>query len=835
MKGLNDRLNNLVKNIKSGKLAGKFAELFYTPSAFTKSDPTIGKLLNSYEHAAQYHKGAERLNQDKQASITNSIFREAKARGFVKNSFVEFGKKITFQTALQKARKHEQKMEALAVKAKNGDKKAEAEYRKMAREEMELVQGTDQEIYMELIGYIEGENGLTRLVNDKIKTENKKWETERGKGDYFLDKSDFVRLLDKDGNPISGEMINALHQYTMLTEDLYRGLNNGVKSYVKTVVKGQTEKTSTQLKEMEKTLLEKLMPNPEKGFYPHFRRGMNVDFMDGLMGKLEDLVLSSNQYFKSNISMQTAIDNINGFISGHVKSREANVSPEDYSLLFPDVIRSYANNVTRFNFINQINLNTKEALSQLNGLYKEGNYDGGYGESVIEFVQDLHKSATGVDQIKNPLINNMLRTVLGYEFISKIGFNPRSAVRNLSQSLLNLVEWSPRQIKESREFFSQKGRREKLDEEMESLGILFQDQAPELVESMGRTPGGSSTKVLNPDTGKIENVPFSKMDSVAGVVGSIAGKAGWMTAKVENFNRKTTFRIAYAQMYKSLDNVQFFDMIAAKFPDMKGSALSNKVTAAMEQAAKQYAINMTVGLHFDYNAFSKSKVLRTKVGSVVGQFQHYSFKFLEKNAEMLRKGKNDLMVGDIGGNEVMKLYRMAMVYFLAPTLASAMTGLEFGGIVEHDASEKVKKLAIGLTGDPEEVRRAFHNKGPVIGTIGFPLYSDLLNFGMMTSLVNMPENSFAQMIAGYDDAYAHELEAGYKKDKLYSISRLLNIGGNRFAFRHLPQMAKGNIGWALQSELALYPTAESKEKQKALKKLNPELFEALAELERRGR
>ena len=435
----------------------------------------------------------------------------------------------------------------------------------------------------------------------------------------------------------------------------------------------------------------------------------------------------------------------------------------------------------------------------------------------------------------------MLRTVLGFEFISKIGFNPRSAVRNMSQSLMNLVEWSPIQIKEANAFFKDDDMLADINKEMESIGILFSDQAPELQESMGRTPGGHSSVRFNESTGKMEHIPITRLEKLSGITNAIAGKAGWMTAKVENFNRKTTFKIAYAQMYKSLDNTSYFDMISAeykkRYPEAKQESINNFVERSRKDSAKQYAINMTIGLHFDYNAFSKSKILNTKVGSVVGQFQHYAFKYFEKNASILRNAKNDAMVGDFNGNDAWKLYRLGMVYFLAPAIASALTGVDFGNIIEHDPSSKIEKLAIGLTGDPqsEEYKRVFFNKGPVMGTIGAPFLSTVLNAGMMTEIINMEDDNLLALLAGYDDAYANELSEGYRKDKLYSVSRLLSTGLNRVAFRHLPQISKGNIGWAIQSELGLYPTAEAKEKKKTMKSLSPEMFAALEALEKRGR
>ena len=53
--------------------------------------------------------------------------------------------------------------------------------------------------------------------------------------------------------------------------------------------------------------------------------------------------------------------------------------------------------------------------------------------------------------------------------------------------------------------------------------------------------------------------------------------------------------------------------------------------------------------------------------------------------------------------------------------------------------------------------------------------------------------------------------------------------------RHIPQLQKGRIGWALQQELGLYPTAEARKTQKVAKKavkeaLPPELEKALKAL-----
>jgi len=64
---------------------------------------------------------------------------------------------------------------------------------------------------------------------------------------------------------------------------------------------------------------------------------------------------------------------------------------------------------------------------------------------------------------------------------------------------------------------------------------------------------------------------------------------------------------------------------------------------------------------------------------------------------------------------------------------------------------------------------------------------------------------------------------------------MLNPAVNRMLTRHLPQLAEGNLGWVMQSELGLYPTAESKQKQAEFQEITPELWELIDQLQAQGR
>ena len=64
------------------------------------------------------------------------------------------------------------------------------------------------------------------------------------------------------------------------------------------------------------------------------------------------------------------------------------------------------------------------------------------------------------------------------------------------------------------------------------------------------------------------------------------------------------------------------------------------------------------------------------------------------------------------------------------------------------------------------------------------------------------------------------------------ISRIQHRSG---VSENLPQLARGNIGWAVQTELGLYPNQEAKEKQELFNELTQGQIDAIKSLEEFGR
>jgi hypothetical protein len=613
-------------------------------------------------------------------------------------------------------------------------------------------------------------------------------------------------------------MQSALSAYINMMDRGHTNLANGVKAKIEMLkLKAADQFSPEELKEYEDKLMEQLIPNIEAGFFPHFVEDLRADFWAGMMPLFDSLDQSANKYDrKSNdqLTVREALDNIKSYVSDHTKKR-AEQRDYEYSPNFMLSVQEYLHDVNRFNFISHVDKYQAQAIRSIERMYK-GTEAGleGYARRVADFVIDMHESATGRAHLDNPQMRAFLQTVLGFEFVSKMGLNLRGAAKNWTQRLLDNVHWSRQIIKESNEWWAAGGGGasdiavgygESADPNkiLLDLGIGFQKGvSPELQESQAM--GGGETKVarLNEETGKIEFVPVSKIQDVAGFVGQIGSKAAIMHRWVENNNRTRTFKIGYHQMWKWLNVPEFYQQHEGKS--------SNVVKNIIHKSAENYALKMVIAHHFDYNDFSKAKILTKPFGRLLGQFQHFSFSFYEKSFDIMRKAKNDALANELMGENILRAYRYGMIYFLAPVLAAAATGIDIGNLVENDTKRRAEEMAAWMFGDEEERKKAFYGKGPVMGNIGAPIISDLLTVGQLFELWNIDDDGLLGLIAGYEDT---AMKTGDRRT--YEKVRLLNTALARILFRTGPQLMQARLGWALQSELGLYPTKEAREIQKA--------------------
>ena len=843
------RLTELTTKVKSGDLDNNFAKFMWQGSHYGAKDPVIGRLLNDMQKT-QFTNRANGVadNSDMKAFI-DALKNESINRGF---------ESLGMASAEKKRLELVDKRNQALVDYRNADlandlasrKEAEQRILDLGKEQDRLIKNTHLEIYDEMIKIVEvgipeavsvRYNELKNEAYDskgKVKDKRKAKEFDKiqsGERVLKLNKDEINRLVVRpDGSRLkdSPHLADAVTNYQNLMSRLYKTLRFGVNKRIDSVINrmkylGQIDSDDVMgLQKVKKRMEEKYMPKYEQGFYPHYVKSLNAEFMDGMMKNFDDLQVSVNSRDKSpKRSIKEVIKQMNLYMDKHTEARAKDLETGkfgyNYSRDFLNSVKNYVDDVNRFNFTSYMDGHMLDALTSVEQIYKTNGSAKGYGKNLADFITDMHMATNG-DTSVSPNTRAWMRTVLGMEFVSKLGINPRSAARNWFQRMLDYVTWGPVQISKSKDYLKtinlgkDINAADYIDSVLKDNGLLYDEVSPEFLQTGLRAPT-SMFKIVqwNDNTQKFEKVKESKIEKVSEKVSWLAGKSSWLHRKAENANRKHTFKIAYAQMHKQLDSSMHRTALAEK--GLTPAQIDNKV----RQASERYAIQSTVMNHFDYAVYAKTKAMRSKVGRFALQFQHYAFEFYERNAKILRESKYDISEGKFYGKDaggLSQAYRMGFFYFLAPLIASAYTGVDFSNLIEHDTSQRLKQWGTFFLGDDDEVAEAFYGKGPLISTFGGPITSDIIDIGVMMDFIDLDDDSILTIISGLEDYDPYMADSDVTRK-----IRLANTFLGRAYERHIPQLRKGRIGWSLQQELGLYPTAEARKAKKKADKLRKQL------------
>ena len=838
LKAFEKEIQRVENGLASGKMNNQLGRLLYSTEERVRNSPEFAQLYDDFININHNLKGRKIKHDQSFNKILASLREEA-----VTNSIYSQQGTRDFKKARKEANRLEDEILSLQIDVKNNVSGAKAKLDRAINKQNKFLINGEGKVFFDFIKIIEDK--LPKLYT-KLKTEyldkERKLQEEAGRKGKWISEEAIYKKLNPESHFMeitdSPYMRRALVEYVKTTNDMYSVLKRGIDKYIEAVEIGLETKgvTDNRIAEIKEKIYQEILPDKEIGYFPHYNYELNVKFLDNLMPHLDRLSVASRDPYSTNVqSVDQAIESVNTYLTSRVRPRKrlSEVSPGDYSMNFPVVLKRYMDEINRFNFIAHSQASTRKSLKQLNKMFKNGDKLDGYALDVVNEILDLNAAQTGVRDVKHPEMQSFMRAALNLEFTSKLGLNLRSAFRNSSQALLNYVWFGRRGMKEAKELFANdKDLEREVGVMMEKAGIKFEELTPELQE-IGADKGsaGSKIKLVQDSKGGYE-VSFkkpSKINKIAEGTGWLAGKAGFMMRKVENYNRKTSFKLAFANMYKQLINdANFLRAVEGGQYNSKNAHIEAK------SRARNYAIRMTSLLHFDYSTISKNKLMQHPVGQALFQFQHYSVKFFELNKNIADRGIKDLMYGEnlkqrFGGENIMRAYRMGLAYFIAPALATAATGVDVGNIVEHNTTDKLKQLWTLFTGDDEEIKKAFYGRGPLTALATGPLISDALAVGEILELWKMDDDSFASLALGYKDYGDATAD-----QKFYSMLRLLNTQIGRSAYSTYPMLLNGNLGMALQTELGLYPTKKAKEYRKKAKAgietLSPELLQAMEQI-----
>ena len=834
-----NRLWRVKKAIKQNKLSSKFGSLFYAPSSLIKSNPQLGTLMDNLYNVNLEYAGRQATHDRQFKNIIDYMRKQMLVDGYNSSEiFPNMSSKRRLKKAIKAADKFDKKIEDLSLKVSMTNSPAD---------KMNLSNALKAENKF----YIEGEG---KVFNDMVNTIERtipKLEQEaldQWRKDYKelekkrIPKSEFNKRKRKALNitlskDIKSEpMRNAVAEYVILMDDMYDVLTKGIKAYGKSIKASMKNKYEPEVVDnIVDKIITKITPDKQKGYFPHYKRVLNKDFLENLMPHMQKVsdILASD-FTNNKAAADDAIKELNTFVTGRAKGRkkieldnfDAN---NEYSRNFFTTVKRYVDEIDRFNMISHADQYTRESLLAAKELFKNGKPVNNYARATVDMMKDMNSRMKGGYGFENETTEKMMKTLLALEFTSKLGFNLRSPFKNATQGLLNIVEFSPSEMMKMGDFYERrvdfKGR--KLDsyvnDLMEESGFLFADNSPPELLQAQFSGKDFTQKIKITENETVELKKPSWFTPIHNKVQKLAGKSGYLMAKVENYNRKTTFRLGFMEMYDKLDNSTSFKQ-GLRDKGMTELEVDNRI----KHISKNYALRKTSLLHFDYTDLGKASWLTHPAGRLIGQFQHYSVKFFEYNMNIAREGKDDILAGELLGDRAKKAYTMAMVYSIAPVIASIISGVDFTNIVENDMIEKMKKMATLFTGDEEDIKSAFYGKGVATGLpfIGAPVISDMLALGNILNFIDMDNETLNKMIIGYED-----YNLASKDKKIYEILRTLNVQAGRAYYRTLPLVMDGKFGSALQYELGMYPTKTSRElKKKALDKTQevaPDIMNAL--------
>ena len=601
-------------------------------------------------------------------------------------------------------------------------------------------------------------------------------------------------------------LVEAAKTWHDMRGDLFKTLNNGLNKYISMLKKydsgfnGVTGITR-QIEKLQKALVEdpNYLPTQVLGTFDLFKKINETMHKPTADGKEITELSRHTENMVSEI-----IDSINP--SKHILKKTVE-PPLAYNKDLLAVLDAYTKNVTRFNYNAFTSDAMVTALKKLGAL--EGTEAEGAGRFLSNYLRDSHNSIIGMDKVDKTRLGTFARAITAWEFTSKLGFNIRSAGRNLTQSLFNVYHFGVGGIHDT----------------MKTMKL--EADLPELVQKAKKEHGVFYVNIEELASPKVGKAQFSDLfreaqgettgERLTSKLEDLARVSGKPMQWIENkFNRSATFTLGFVQHWKEISKGR--EMVAkwvnrGREKELTGKELEDAIHKEKYKRSSAFAAEMVKNLHFEYSPFAKPKALRTGVGSILGQFQTYTINSFNRQVQYAKEGSSDVMHGMWRSPDAWRMYRMFLTHSFITGFLSPMFNVDLGFLYQNDAVERVKQFYTFFTGDDEDKKRAFFGKGPVVGTLGGPFISDLINMGQVMDVIKMDEENWMTFLAGYQD-FAEYTDDDKARKALSTISTVAHRG----IYQHLPKWQSGTSAMTLlANELALgWDTKENKLKRNYL-------------------
>ena len=525
-----------------------------------------------------------------------------------------------------------------------------------------------------------------------------------------------------------------------------------------------------------------------------------------------------------------------------------------YSSLDPVYyLNKYAHDVSSFNARARIQYafseGTKSLFKQLraNKDMKGGDV-GDYAREMIDMLSEIRDSSLNHHKGSMNSMDHLVQIINGFEYVSKLGFSVRGGLKNRTQGLFNWIFYGRKGYKRSSDFYDKSSReydpgsgevgkprdnKALLQRQLRRFGLKMGDKWTMTSAATGGSldvlyvPEGFSLDAMGKLIPETKSTALKRASLIAEKAVNISSKP---MAWAENANRINTFKVAFANAF--MVEQSRYSHHQSKLKEKLGrEPLKKDIYDAIEHAAGNIANDMVRTLHYDYDSWARARILRSKPGKVIGQYQHFKFAFFDMQYNLVKDFARDVKDFNFteidpitGKNQVSesfsRMFRMASLYSLIPGLAGIAFNSDVGGIFstfgspfkEDRAEEGTQRSGVGLIENPilEDVSKLYHymaaddskgkyaayyGKNPITAQLG-PFVSDLLTGAELLDFWNQTDEEYEEhRNLNYDPT---------NSDWWYNVARIFNVQGARSGWHTIPALLKGQMEKAFRVETGIF-------------------------------
>ena len=511
-----------------------------------------------------------------------------------------------------------------------------------------------------------------------------------------------------------------------------------------------------------------------------------------------------------------------GNMVNRLKARTDVETGKFYSLDPVFFLNKYVNDVAHFNYVTRINLAYKKAADKMWDITRKKGVAkdlGEYAKQMGDMISEIRDSALNNYEGGVSEMDSVVRFINGMEYVSKLGWSIRGGLRNRSQMLFDWVKYGTKAWTTSSQFYNVRAHQNMVVDQMNRFGILFGEKtrtaASTAIATAGSIEAVTPAGTMMTSEGGLRRTEQTITGKAAASMAKLAEKSAGPLQIAENANRKGTFKRAFAMEFTTMNRSR--DYFKNQWMESKKTnkpPSEEVLTSYIEHLAGNAAAKAVGDLHFHYDNWAKAKVLQTKTGKVVGQFQTYRFALWDLQWQMLKDAKRGVGAGKFGmfetdaqGKitriipEIQQAMRYLSLYSLLVPVAAIATNLDFDNLVQNETYDTAERFFKYYTADADDIEQLedkygqFFGKPALAGNLG-PFVSDILTLTDLFDIYDTtPEELQETMKMKYDPK---------DPDWWYKFARVFNIQGSRTAWHTIPAYLRGQEQRMFRVETGLY-------------------------------